>query len=93
MLTIRRLVVVSGAAAVAASLVPALQAQTTCDWYAKKALQQQQDNERRGCGFKGPGWSSDFKAHMTWCASVSPEKWKTEAQRREQELAACPKKK
>jgi hypothetical protein len=63
--------------------------QATCDWYAKTALRQQQDNEQRKCGFSGPGWSSDMKAHMSWCAVNSPDNWKSEAQRREQQLSTC----
>ena len=67
-------------------------AQANCDWYAKTALKQQQDNERMKCGFKGQAWTIDLKAHQAWCASVSPDDWKKEAQKRDQELAACQKK-
>ncbi len=65
-------------------------AQANCDWYAKTALKQQQENEQRKCGFSGANWSSDLKAHMSWCAS-NPDQWKSEAQRREQQLATCKK--
>jgi hypothetical protein len=65
-------------------------AQANCDWYAKTALRQQQDNEQKKCGFSGPGWSSDLRAHLTWCAA-HPDQWKAEAQRREQQLASCKK--
>ncbi len=67
-------------------------AQTTCEWYARTAVKQQQENEQRKCGFKGPSWTSDLKSHLTWCASVSPDEWKRQAQKRDQELAACGKK-
>lgn len=63
-------------------------AQNNCDWYAKTALRQQQDNEQRKCGFTGTGWSSDLRAHLTWC-SANPDHWRTEAARREQQLAGC----
>jgi hypothetical protein len=63
--------------------------QTNCDWYAKTALKQQQENEQRRCGFTGNSWSSDLKAHMTWCLT-NPDRWKSEAQHRDQQLAvAC----
>ena len=67
-------------------------AQANCDWYAKTALKQQQDNERLKCGFKGLAWTTDLKAHQAWCASVSPDEWKKEAQKRDQDLASCQKK-
>lgn len=67
-------------------------AQANCDWYAKTALKQQQDNERLKCGFKGPEWNADLRAHMTWCAGVAPDAWKAQAQKRDQQLAACQKK-
>jgi hypothetical protein len=77
---------------VAASLASPAAAQANCDWYAKTALKQQQDNERLKCGFKGPEWNADLRAHMTWCAGVSPDAWKAQAQRRDQQLASCAKK-
>ena len=66
-------------------------AQANCDTYAKIALKQQQDNERLKCGFKGDAWNSDVKAHMTWCAGVSPDQWRNEANKRAQQLATCEK--
>jgi hypothetical protein len=67
-------------------------AQTTCEWYARTAVKQQQENEQKKCGFKGPAWTSDLKAHQAWCASVSPEEWRRSAQKRDQDLAACARK-
>ena len=64
-------------------------AQSNCQWYATTALKQQQDNERMKCGFSGPSWSSDLRAHNAWCASVPPELWRSEAHKRDQELASC----
>jgi hypothetical protein len=88
--TIRTVLAV--AATVVSVSVPTLaHAQANCDWYAKTALRQQQENEQRKCGQTGPGWSSDLKAHMTWCAA-NPDQWKSEAQRRDQALASCVKK-
>jgi len=73
-------------------LAPDASAQANCDWYAKTALKQQQENEQRKCGFTGPAWSSDLAAHMTWCRGVAPDLWKKQAQERDQQLAACAKK-
>ena len=73
-------------------LAPHASAQANCDWYAKTALKQQQENEQRKCGFKGPEWSLDLEAHMSWCSSVAPDLWKKQAQLRNQQLEACAKK-
>lgn len=67
-------------------------AQSGCDWYAKTALKQQQENEQRKCGFKGPQWNADLNAHTIWCRTVAPDVWKKEAQLRDQQLAACARK-
>ena len=64
-------------------------AQATCDWYAKTALDQQKVNVDRKCGFKGQAWSSDRASHMNWCRDVAPDRWKTQAQQREQQLEKC----
>lgn len=75
-----------------AALAPEVTAQANCDWYAKTALRQQQENEQKKCNFKGPEWSSDLKAHMSWCGTVPPDAWRDQAQKRDQALAACAKK-
>jgi len=77
------------------SLLVALGASATlaqalnCNWYADTALKQQQQNEQRKCGFKGPEWSSNKQAHVSWCSTQAPDRWKSEAQKREQMLAGC----
>jgi hypothetical protein len=83
-----------------AALIPAAlggyaavaQTQATCDWYARTALKQQQENEQRQCGLKGPEWNSDLAGHIAWCRGVPPDMWKRQAQLREQALATCAKK-
>ena len=93
MTTHRAIAALSVIAGLGLAVTPvAVNAQATCDWYAKTALKQQQDNERLKCGFTGPEWSADLKAHMSWCAGVAPDLWKVEAQKRDQKLAACAKK-
>ena len=71
---------------------PVANAQASCDWYAKTALKQQQDNERMKCGFTGEAWNADLKAHGTWCQSVPPDTWKEQAKKRDQDLTTCAKK-
>ena len=46
--------------------------------YGKLAIQQQQDNAEHKCGFTGPQWSPDMKAHISWCGGVGPDQWKAE---------------
>ena len=60
-----------------------------CNWYAETALKQQQRNEQGKCGFAGSEWSMNRQAHLTWCATQNPDRWKAEAQKREQMLAGC----
>jgi hypothetical protein len=71
------------------SIQSAAAAENNCDWYARTALRQQQDNDQRKCGFNGPAWSWDLKSHMAWCATANPDQWKAEAQQRERQLLAC----
>ena len=69
---------------------PAAIAQTAnCAWYADTSLKQQQQNDLRKCGFKGPEWSTSRQTHLTWCATQPPDTWKAQAQKREQLLAGC----
>ena len=93
MTTLYRIAHLMSAAMALAVLSPAsAHAQANCEWYAKTALKQQQDNEQLKCGFKGDAWSTDYKAHVAWCQSVAPDAWKDQAKKRDQDLAACPKK-
>ncbi len=73
----------------AAWFAPPANAQANCATYGKLSLQQQKDNESYKCGFAGPEWSSDLKAHMAWCGTVGPDQWKQSLQGREQKLAGC----
>ena len=67
----------------------AVHAQANCEMYGRLTLKQMQENEQKKCGFKGPEWSSDLKAHVAWCGTVGPDLWKMQLQKREQALAAC----
>jgi len=73
----------------ATSLPIAAHAQANCEMYGKLALQQQQENVNEKCGFSGPEWSPDLKAHIVWCGSVGPEAWRAQLQKRKQQLDAC----
>lgn len=92
--TLPILMSIAGAAALAAvaMLGADAQAQANCDWYAKTALRQQQDNERLKCGFQGPEWNANLSDHMRWCSTVAPDVWRTQAQRRDAQLAQCARK-
>lgn len=68
---------------------PASAQASSCGWYADTAIKQQQQNDLRKCGFAGPEWSADRQAHLTWCATQSPDSWKAQAQNRERKLAGC----
>lgn len=72
-----------------AGLASEARAQASCDVYGKLALEQQQENVELKCGFSGPAWSADLKAHVAWCATVGPDRWKAELQARKQQLDAC----
>lgn len=94
MRTLRTVSLIAGVAGMAAVIAFAsdANAQASCDWYAKTALKQQQDNERLKCGYRGPEWSANLADHMRWCGSVAPDVWRTQAQRRDAQLAQCAKK-
>lgn len=80
-----------GTMVLALLVAPSASAQSTCEWYARTAVRQQQINEEKKCGLAGEGWHKDLAAHTKWCGSVAPELWKAEAQKRNQLLEACEK--
>ena len=75
--------------ALAAASAGASAQAANCNWYADTALKQQRRNERAKCGFTGPEWGMNRQAHLVWCATQDPDRWKAEAQKREQMLAGC----
>lgn len=68
---------------------PRAHAQANCEMYGKLAMQQQQQNVQEKCGFTGPQWSPDLKAHIAWCGGVGPDQWKSELQARQKQLDGC----
>ncbi|HRO51319.1 MAG TPA: hypothetical protein PLW75_14355 [Hyphomicrobium sp.] len=73
----------------AAAAAPHAAAQANCEMYGKLAIQQQQENEERACGFSGDAWSTDLKRHVDWCGGVAPDRWRMELQKRQQALDDC----
>lgn len=71
------------------AVVPLANAQENCANYGYLALKQARENERRKCGFQGPRWTVDLKAHVAWCSTVGPQEWKTELRERAKALETC----
>ena len=80
------------ATAIVVAAASGAHAQANCEMYGKLALKQMQENEQKKCSLKGAEWNADLKAHVAWCATVPPDQWKIQLQKREQALAACAKK-
>ena len=76
-------------AVAAIGMASAAHAQANCETYGRLAIQQQQENVQGKCGFSGPEWTIDLKAHVGWCGGVGPDQWKAELQKRQQQLDAC----
>jgi hypothetical protein len=49
-------------------------ARNNCAVYASTAVSQQRENIRRGCGYTGSEWNTDYGLHQSWCSILaSPE--------------------
>ena len=89
-MTIRRLVsALSIAAAGLIAVASGASADASCDWYAKTALKQAQENQQKGCGFTGAAWTASFSEHSKWCSTAGLDLLKAETQKRDQQLAGC----
>jgi hypothetical protein len=60
-----------------------------CSAYATSAVDQQRRNLDLGCGYGGPVWSSEFRAHYQWCQQVDQSLADAGALFREAELQRC----
>jgi len=60
-----------------------------CNSYARTAVRQNRANIRRGCGFGGPRWQSNFDNHFNWCMNVRRRQRERESRARDDQLAAC----
>ncbi len=41
-----------------------------CTIYAKKAVEQNEENKKKGCNLSGPMWNSNYEYHAKWCLNV-----------------------
>lgn len=60
----------------------------TCSDYARDAVRDNEFNERRNCGFKGPRWSDNQTAHFGWCM-IFPKRAEEESEARKAQLEEC----
>jgi hypothetical protein len=60
-----------------------------CPDYAQRAVTQDQENQRRKCGFWGFAWHSDFNRHKDWCMKARDGEPPQEEQNREAKLVEC----
>jgi ABC-type dipeptide/oligopeptide/nickel transport system permease component len=73
----RILVFALGIILVFASIAAAQTPATICQQYAKDARYYQQQNQRSGCGLRGPQWNDNFRYHYNWC--VQGNNWRNAA--------------
>ena len=59
-----------------------------CGDYAREAVEQNETNLRRKCGFEGPRWNSNEGGHLAWCL-ISPDGAEREAAARREQLQGC----
>jgi hypothetical protein len=64
------------------------QGREDCEDYARQAVRQAERNERQNCGFDGPRWGGNQKAHFAWCL-ISPRQAASENEARKEELERC----
>jgi hypothetical protein len=63
-----------------------------CKNYSNTAISQNQENKKKGCGFTGPAWSSDYNAHFNYCMKAkSNTVWEKEEDARLFNLSKCDK--
>ncbi len=59
-----------------------------CNQYADQAVEQNEINERRDCGFSGPRWQSNRAAHFGWCM-IFPRQAEDEQKARTDQIREC----
>ena len=60
-----------------------------CEAYAASAVEQQEANLRRNCGFSGHRWDHNYEHHFDWCMTQSAATRDYERSARERELLKC----
>ncbi len=61
----------------------------SCTYYAQIAVVQAETNRRFNCGYVGPAWNSDARAHFQWCRFVRRETTGNANRERAIELQRC----
>ena len=62
---------------------------TWCDSYAKRAIEQNEENIRNRCDFRGKRWQSDYNNHYNWCRSAAKRSADSETRKRDKDLQNC----
>ncbi|MET0985208.1 MAG: hypothetical protein ABW034_07365 [Steroidobacteraceae bacterium] len=60
-----------------------------CDAYARRAVAQNLENERRNCGYTGGRWQNNYENHLGWCINVDQQARDSESREREGPLSQC----
>jgi hypothetical protein len=60
-----------------------------CGNYAQTAVDQNVENLRLNCGFRGARWQSDFRRHRNWCRGVNVAATRGETNARNRQLQQC----
>lgn len=83
------LALASGLCAAQESGISQRRREVICTGYAEQAAAQIEENRERGCGFLGPRWSPDSRAHYEWCLAAPLEEVRREAEARARALERC----
>ncbi len=60
-----------------------------CELYAKEAVEQFDENMRRGCGQVGERWHNIYAGHKGWCLTQSNGSFQNEFNERKNALESC----
>lgn len=60
-----------------------------CSNYANRAVQQNQQNAARRCGFSGGRWQDNYGNHYNWCLGTNTAAADSEDRARDADLARC----
>ncbi len=60
-----------------------------CDQYAKTAVEQFDENLKRGCGQMGERWHNVYAGHQGWCLIQSKGSITNETEERKKALLTC----
>ena len=60
-----------------------------CVEYGERAVHQQEENLKLGCGFNGAPWSTDMRGHANWCRGADGRNVASEDAKRVEQLNSC----